>query len=272
MTSLAALAALLAAAPQAAQWLGPPPPAQVRRVVTLAPSLTEAVLALGAGERLVAVSRYDDVPEVAALPRAGGFSDPAVEVAVALKPDLVLAQHAPGNQPAVEAMARAGLSVLALKLTSFEDVLRALGVLGKALGRQEQAAQLVERLVQTRAAVRERAERRKPLRVLFVYGFSPLVVAGPGSFANELVGDVGLINVAQAAPTAYPVYSLERAVALAPDVVVDAADTPDGRDVVRALPPLAKARWVALPSKKLLHPGPALGDGLLELEALLVGR
>ncbi len=268
---LTAVLALLAAAPDSTQWLGPKPATEVRRVVTLAPSLTEAVLALGVGQRLVAVSRYDEAKEVVGLPRAGGFSDPAVEVAVALEPDLIVAQHAPGNQQAVEAMARAGLPVLALKLTSFEDVLRALTVLGKTLGRAEQASQLVERLVQVRAQVRERAVTRKPKRVLFVYGFSPLIVAGPGSFAAELVGDVGLVNVAQAAPTAYPVYSLERAVALAPDLIIDAADTPDGRDVVRALPPLAKATWVSLPSKKLLHPGPALADGLLELETLIAG-
>lgn len=271
MVSGAVALALLAASPSSTQWLGPAPPAQLRRVVTLAPSLTDAVLALGAGDRLVAVSRYDEAKEVAALPRAGGFADPAVEVVVALKPDLVVAQHAPGNQQAVEAMARAGLPVLAVKLTSFEDVVRALDALGKALGRRDQAAQLTERLLQVRAQVRERALTRKPRRVLFVYGFSPLVVAGPGSFAADLVENVGLVNVAQAAPTAYPVYSLERAVALAPDLVVDAADTPDGRDVVHALPPLAKAKWISLPSKKLLHPGPALAEGLLELEALVAG-
>ena len=92
---------LLAAAPppvEQPRHLGPASPARVLRVVTLAPSLTEAVLALGLQDRLIGVSRFDELPEVARLPRVGGFIDPSVEAVLALKPDLVLVQPAPGNQ------------------------------------------------------------------------------------------------------------------------------------------------------------------------------
>jgi hypothetical protein len=58
-------------------------------------------------------------------------------------------------------------------------------------------------------------------------------------------------------------------VALTPEVLVDAADTADGRDAMRALPPLKKMRWLTLPSKDLLHPGPSLAKGLTELCALI---
>ena len=92
------LALLLAAAPSGPQWLGPKPGASLQRVVTLAPSLTETVLSLDAGTLLVGVSRYDEAPEVAGLPRVGGFSDPSVEAVLALKPQLVIVQRAPGNQ------------------------------------------------------------------------------------------------------------------------------------------------------------------------------
>ena len=87
---MTAAALLLALAASPAQWLGPPPPARVERVVTLAPSLTETVLALGAGAALVAVSRFDEAAEVASLPRVGGFSDLSVEAVLAVHPQLVV--------------------------------------------------------------------------------------------------------------------------------------------------------------------------------------
>jgi iron complex transport system substrate-binding protein len=260
--------AWLAAVP-AVQTLGPPARAPVQRVVTLAPSLTETVLALGAGALLVGVSRFDQRPEVAALPRVGGFVDPSVEAVVALRPDLVLVQPAPGNQRPVEALAGLGISVLVLRLGSVDDVLAALRAAGAALGRAAQGEALAQGLEQARAAVRARARGLAPVRVLFAYGFEPLVVAGPGSFADELLRDAGGVNVAADAGRAYPVWSVERALGARADVVLDAADVPAGRETLRALPGLRDARWVQLPSPALLHPGPALGQGLEELFSAL---
>lgn len=266
----AALAVALAAGP--VQWLGPAPTGVATRVVTLAPSLTETVLALGAGATLVGVSRFDEAADVAALPRVGGFNDPAIETIVALRPQLVVVQKAPANQKPVETLARLGVTVLALPLTTVDDVSQAMRELGRALGRVSNAEALVAALEQTRATMRAAAKARgsRP-RVLFVYGFAPLVVAGPGAFAHELLEDCGAVNVAAKAPTAYPTYSLEHALRLVPDVIIDAADTATGKREVQALAPLKKARWVHLPSQDLLHPGPALATGLPALCALLEG-
>ncbi len=270
LASWAVVAAL--AASSGAQWLGPKPkpPAEVKRVVTVAPSLTETVVALGAVERLVGVSRFDEQAEVAALPRVGGFSDPGVETILALKPDLVVVQKGPGNQKPIEQLASLGVPVLALPLTSVTDVLDAMTELGAVLGREEAAAKVVSDFQSTRQRVRDAAKARKTSpTVLLVYGFNPLVVAGPGSFAHELLVDCGLRNAADRAPTPYPTYSLERALKLTPDLIIDAADTSTGRDEVKRLGPMQKARWVTLPSKDLLHPGPALARGLEGLSNLL---
>ena len=253
------------AEPSPVQALGPPAPPAVRRVVTLAPSLTDAVLALGAQEVLVGVSRFDERPEVRALPRVGGFVDPSVEAVAALKPDLVLVQPSPGNRGPVEALAGLGLSVLALRLSSVDDVVAALRATAAALGRPQRGDALVQALRASQQTVRERARGLKPVRVLFAYGFEPLVVAGPGSFADELLRDAGATNVAADAGRAYPVWSVERALGTRPDVVLDASDGVAGRETLQALPGLREARWVRLPSAALLHPGPALGQGLEEL-------
>ena len=92
--------ALLAAGPR--QHLGPPVPDPVRRVVTVAPALSEIVLALGAGERLAGVTRFDDDPRERDLPRIGGYNDPQPEAVLAVKTDLILAEPAPENRGPVE--------------------------------------------------------------------------------------------------------------------------------------------------------------------------
>ncbi|MGV3624809.1 MAG: ABC transporter substrate-binding protein [Archangium sp.] len=259
MFSLVLLSTLAASSP--AQWLGPPVQQPATRVVTLAPSLTETVIALDATGSLVGVSRFCEFEEVKALPKLGGFNDISVETVVALKPGLVVVQKAPANQKAVETLARLGIPVLALTLTTVDDVAVAMKALGRALGREAAADQLVKSLAEARAAARAQQPAKKK-RVLFVYGFSPLVVAGPGSFAHELLEDCGAENAAKKAPTPYPTYSMEKVVTLVPDVIVDAADVREGREALEKLAPLKKAKWVDLPTKDLLHPGPALAKAL----------
>src|SRR5438552_5292292 len=136
----AALAALLAAGPR--QHLGPPVPAQVRKVVTLAPSLSEIVLALGAGDRLAGVTRFDDDPRTASLPRIGGYNDPQPEAVLALQPDLVLAEPAPANRGPVETLARLGVPVEAFPLSSIADIEQALTGIGALLGLEARGREL----------------------------------------------------------------------------------------------------------------------------------
>lgn len=265
------LISLLISTPALAQqWLGPPPPIPATRIITLAPSITETVLALDAKASLLAVSKFCEFPEVAALPRAGGFNDPSVETIVALKPQVVVVQKGPGNQKPVETLARLGISVLALPLTSVDDVGVAMTELGRVTGKSERALALVNELATARAAARAQAPAGKlQKRVLFVYGWAPLVVAGPGSFADELLTDCGAKNAAEKAPSAYPTYSLETVVKLVPDVIIDAADVKDGKDALEKLGPLKRSKWALVPTKDLLHPGPALARALPSLCSLV---
>ena len=117
----ALLALLVAAGPRL--HLGPPAPAHVRRLVTLAPSLSEIVLALGAGDRLAGVTRFDDDPRTAKVPRIGGYNDPQPEAVLAVKPDLILAEPAPANRGAVETLARLGIPVDAFPLATVAETL-----------------------------------------------------------------------------------------------------------------------------------------------------
>lgn len=263
------LGSLAAHGLEAPRYLGPKAPKQVRRVVTLAPSITEIVVALGLAERLVGVSRFDELPEVKAVARVGGFVDPSIEAILALRPDLVLVQPAPGNQRPVEKLAELGTPVLALPMHTIAQTLTSIREVGRALGRPWRAEEVARTIESTRARIRSLVPPGRPPRVLVVYEWEPLVVAGPGSFADELLRDAGGTNAAQKAQTPFPVYPVEAAVASAPEVVVDAAHDPRAAERYRALAGLNRARWVRLPSGDLMHPGPNLARGLEELHRLI---
>ncbi len=259
---------LMAASPQV-QWLGPPPVDDVRRVVTLAPSLTETMIELDAVDRLVGVTRFDEHPLVAKVARVGGFVDPSLEAITGLKPDLIVVQKAPGNQKAIETLARLGFSIVAMPLTRIDDVAESYRVLGRVLKAEVKAKALIDALAAMRVQVRSLAKKRSKKRVLMLYGYSPFVVAGPGSFAHELLEDCGATNLADRSPTSYPVYSVEHLVKLKPEVIVDSVDVMEGQASLRNIPQLQSTRWIKLSSQELLHPGPSLTKGLEELCRLI---
>jgi len=259
------LALLLAAGPR--QHLGPPSPVRAERVVTLAPSLSEAVLALGGQQRLVGVTRFDEDPRTAGLPRIGGYNDPQPEAVLAVKPDLILAEPAPQNRGPVETLARLGVPVETFPLSTIADIEDALRGIGKLLGAADEGNRLVADLEVARAKARKAAQGKPRTRALLVFGLEPLVVAGPKGFAGELLADAGGENAAGASDRPFFRMSAEAAVTAAPEVVVLCGiEPPKGRPPV---PGLEKARIATLRSTALLHPGPRLPQALDDLAAAL---
>lgn len=269
--------ALLLAMPFSAQsaaprWIGAArPPTEVKRVVTLAPSLTETVVALGRQQALVGVSRYDDVPAAEGLPRVGAADGVSLEALVALRPEVVMAQPTAGNVRNFQTLASLGIPVLVLPTETLEETEASLAAAGRVMGRAEQGRGLAKTLRDTRARIRARAARRSSPRVLLVVGFDPLVVAGPGSYLDALLRDAGGVNAAADAGGAWSVYPLERAAAARPEVILDASGVKRGRAIFAQLPTLDSARWVEPPSNAMLRPGPSLARGLEELAVLLHG-
>jgi len=275
LLALAALAALPAGArakaergwptaSEGATWLGPPPPAEPRRIVSIGPSMTDIVVALGRADRLVGVTRFDDAPEVRAVERVGGFLDPSIEAVVALRPDLVLWLTDGGAMPAVSKIAELGVPVLAIPVVGLADVLAACRAVGQALGDPRGGERLTSGLEAFIARTRARAQGLPTRRVLFIVGRDPLVVAGPGSYPDELLRVVGARNVV-GGTVAWPVFPVERAAALDPDVVVDAAINERGSGTDRALSAIPAVRRGAirlLPNDDALRPGPRLTSAL----------
>lgn len=264
------------AAEGGALWVGPRPAAPPRRVVVLAPSLTDVVIALGLRDRLVGVTRLDDAPEAADLPRVGGFLDPNPEAVLGLRPDLVLWVTDGGALAAVRRLAELSrrsarpFPILAIPIVSVADVLATPRIVGEALGAPEAGGRLAAELSAAVERIRRRAEGLRRKRVLFVVGREPLVVGGPGSFADELLLIAGCEN-AVGGVRPWPVYPLEKAVAANPDMVVDAAarEPPEGLARLAAIPAVRAGRVVRLANDDLLRPGPRMIRGLEALFAAL---
>ncbi len=237
-------------------------------MVSLAPSLSEIVLAVGGGDRLVGVTRFDDDPRVAAVPRIGGYNDPQPEAVLAVRPDLVLAEPAPANRGPVETLARLGVPVEAFPLATVAGIEDAVVGIAAILGTKERGRAVRDEMEAARARAREkRAKAGSRLRTLLVFGLDPLVVAGPHSFAGELLADAGGDNVASGNGAAFFRLSAEAAVSARPEVVVlCGVDAPPGRPPI---PGLARTRVVSLRSTALLHPGPRIAEALEDLAAAL---
>lgn len=245
--------------------MGPPPPERASRVVTLAPSLTDIVVALGGRSTLVGVSNFDDAPELQLLPRVGGYSDPSAETVIRLTPDLLLCQPSPGNKGAVETIARK-VSVQLFRLDSLADVAHAVERIGHLLGRDGDALRLNASIEGARLNAREAARKRsRRIKAVVLFDTGALIAAGPGSFVHELLEDAGVQNLVDKAPQPYPKVPLETLLLRGPDVVF-IAPAMNGRDPLDGVP--EELRRVARPlaSSGFLRPGPGVIEALEELE------
>jgi iron complex transport system substrate-binding protein len=234
-----------------------------QRIVTLSPSLTEAVCALERCAALVGVDRHSDWPaDTAPLPRVGGLEDAQIEHVVSLRPDLVLLGP---RSRAGERLQSLGLRVLALDARTHADLRRTLLRLGDALERPAQAQALVRRIDDALAAAAARLPpawrgRRVYLEV------APGVAAGASSFIGETLTRLGLVNIASHEPGLFPRLNPELVLREQPDVLVgprstlaDAASRPGWS----SLPALHAGRLCLLDSARmdlLSRPGPRLGE------------
>ncbi|HET6346270.1 MAG TPA: helical backbone metal receptor, partial [Myxococcota bacterium] len=141
------------------------PPAPPRRIVSLAPSVTELLFALGAGDSVVGVTRYDDFPpEVNRLPKVGGFIDSDAEAVLALRPDLVVAVRTSGGRGRLDTLTRLGAQVVTVSDGSLDDLWQTLRTLGQRLGRVDAAVALRRRIERELAEATAPATRAGGIR------------------------------------------------------------------------------------------------------------
>jgi iron complex transport system substrate-binding protein len=235
-----------------------------QRIVSLLPSLTESVCAIGACARLVGTDRFSNwPPSVAALPKLGGFDDVRVEALVALRPDVVLVAS---SARVIDRLEELGLKVIVLESRNRADVRRSLTVLARMMGvpaAAEGAWAAIER------ATRDAAARVPPsmrgLRVYFEVDPTPYA-AGPASFIGETLTELGMANALPAELGAFPKPNPEYIVRLQPDIVIasrqnlaDMAQRP-GWSALRALRERRTCGFASERYDLLVRPGPRMGE------------
>ena len=250
-------------------------PAAPQRVVTLSPSLTETVCALGACARLVGTDRYSNWPrEVQALPKLGGLDDAQIERIVALKPDLVLAAT---STRAVDRLASLGLRVLALEPATLEQTRRVIERVALALGDAPAGPALWQALnARVDAAAARVPAPRRGQRVYFEVASTPFA-AGEASFIGELLARLGLATIVPAAMGPFPQLSPEFVLRAQPEVVMAAAaalaEMPQrpGWRQLRALQTGAQCGFAPAPYDALVRAGPRLAEAAEALVDCLAG-
>ena len=228
------------------------------------------MFAIHAGDRLVGRSRYCDYPEQArALPEVGGYTDPNFEAILALHPDLVVGGRGPAGPQLEERLAAHGAKTFFPETETLAQIDSMVLGLGDRTDHASDARALVSAMHAREDQVAKAVAGLPKPKVLLVYGLTPTVTAGPGSFADEIISRAGGTNVVTAGGP-YPVIGMEQVLALDPDVVLNAAmqesrsvaliakDAP-GWKSVRAI---ATDHVVALTDESVLRPGPRVGDAI----------
>jgi iron complex transport system substrate-binding protein len=243
------------------------------RIVSLAPSVTEILFAIGAGGQVVGVTSFCDYPpDAQAKPKVGG-AFPNLEVVLSLKPTLVLAPRDFIRPDMVAKLDQLKVALFILEANTIEDVLRHIQTVGRMLGRSEKADSVAADLRRRVAEVRTRTADAARPRVFYVLNSDPLMTAGPGSFIHQLIELAGGTNVAAGAPVAYPRLSLEEVIRQDPQVILFPVGDDEGipeQEQQRwlrwtTLSAVKENRFVRLPSVLLDRPGPRVVDGLERL-------
>lgn len=240
------------------------PPAPPQRIVSLLPSLTESVCALGACARLVGTDRFSNWPaSVRALPKLGGVDDAQIERIVALRPDVVLVSSSARVVDRLEAL---GLMVLVLESRNHADVKRSLVAIAQLLGTPAQAERVwagIER--ETRAAAERVPATLRGRRVYFEVDTTPFA-AGAGSFIGETLARLGLANAVPTELGPFPQLNPEYVLRVQPDIVmavrpalVEMSKRP-GWAALRALQAGQTCGFASDRYELLVRPGPRMGE------------
>jgi len=192
------------------------------RIISLYPSFTEALFAIGAGEKVVGVTKLCDYPpEALHKEKVGGTTTVDVEKVVALNPDLVLVQAAEQRE-VVQGLEKLGLTVVALYPENFEEILDNIRLIGKITGQEQEASKLAADMEERAKLITDRTrglpDSERP-RVFFLISYDPLRTIGPGSFIHELIQLAGGKNIAADAKERVPAYSFEMVIHRNPQVI-----------------------------------------------------
>ena len=249
---------------------------QPKRIISLSPSNTEMLFAVGAGDTIVGVTTFDTHPrEVERIEKVGGYVNVDNEKIVDLEPDVVFAYYANGKET-VDTLKKLGLTVIVLNPLTLDEIMGNIELIGKVTGNEQEAAAVIADMKANIGQIHSRTmdipEGDRP-GVLYLVSFEPIYVAGRGSFPDSLINISGGRNVVEAG--AWPLLTLEDVVELNPQIIICSGMGGYGDSIKkqimddRAMAATDAVRdgkvYVISDSNIIERPGPRIVQGLEEM-------
>lgn len=257
-------------------------PVKVTRVVSTAPSITENVFAVGAGDRLVGVTTFCNYPEGAnAIAKIGDTMNPNMETIVALKPDVVFVSTASQIEAFAKTLEQNGIAVYVMDPTGLTDIYESLKRLGIIFDNYEAAERVAHNLQRrwldvcsvTNGCLDRDKDGPAPdaVSVFVQISKEPLFTVGRSSFLNQLIRDAGGLLVTDKIETAFPKLSKESAVAFQPEAIIlsDSPDNEQPNEAFKNSPAVKNGRIYKVNADLLSRPGPRLVDALEQIARVL---
>lgn len=251
-------------------------PVPVNRVISLAPSLTEIMFAIGAGDRLVGRTSYCDFPvEAKAIAEVGDTVRPSLERVIALQPQVVLISTASQLEVFTQQLQDQNIAVFVTDPHDLEGVFRTIDQIGRIVGHSQQAELLIKKLRDRTRAVEDAVKGKQLVRVFYQLSAEPLYTAGREAFETDLIRRAGAMSVTADVPGAWPRYSDESALATMPEAIILPTGGSMGAanstviEALRQSPAALSGRVFKINGDYLVRPGPRAVDGLEAIARVL---
>ena len=249
-----------------------------RRIVSLAPNITEILFSLGLDEEIVGVSIHCNFPEKAkSKPRVGSYISLDFEKITSLNPDLIIATGAGNTRDMVERLGKLGFPTYVIYPKNFDDILKSIIHIGQVVNREKEAKQITEGMKKRSQRVIELTKGLPRPKVFIQISDAPMVTVGKGSFADDLIRLAGGENIAGKEKEVYPRFGMEEILKRSPEVIVISSMNPKGdyQKILqewnrwKTIPAVKNGRIHLIDSDLLDRPSPRIIDGLEELARVL---
>jgi len=245
-----------------------------QRIVSLDPSITEILFALGLNNEVVGVTDYCDYPEQAkSKSKVGGYINPNIEAIALLEPDLIMTTLKTNTPRLIQQLEDFGTEVFVLDPKNIEDIFENIFSVAKLTYREERAGELLGALRDRLHRVRKKVDGISRPGVFLGMGKDPLISVGPGSFAHDLIEIAGGRNVASQSSSRYRRYTLEEVLLADPEVIIICSMTSDDLCLAQKkwwkkwtnMSAVRNGRIYIIEANLLTRPGPRMVEGLMEV-------
>jgi iron complex transport system substrate-binding protein len=249
-----------------------------KRIVSLAPNITEILFSLGLDEEIVGVSIHCDFPDKAKTRvRVGSYISLDFERILSLHPDLIIATGAGNTREMVDRLEKFGFSVYVIFPRNFDDILSSIIHIGQVVGREGEAEEIILGMKRRKERVTTLTRDLPRPRIFLQIGDVPIITVGSGGFADHLISLAGGENIAKGEKGMYPRWGMEEIIKRSPEVILISTHNPHGdyRKVLeewarwKILPAVKEGRIHLINSDLIDRPSPRIVEGLEEMAKAL---